>query len=160
MNVRVRYTPGSLARVRKVVRKLNSEVVEAMDETSRNTAEQMVAIAKSLAPHRTGALIDSIQRTGPGQIVPAHAQGQSGRFKGPLREGQHVVTVGNDEVRYAHLVEFGAPKHIAGGMFKGAEHPGAPKQPFFWPAYRAVRSDHKKRSSKAVTKAIRKAKKG
>ncbi|MFC3059512.1 HK97-gp10 family putative phage morphogenesis protein [Paenirhodobacter populi] len=36
---------------------------------------------------------------------------------------------------YAHLVEFGTAPHKAGGMFKGADHPGTAPQPFIRPAW-------------------------
>lgn len=50
-----------------------------------------------------------------------------------------AVTVGNKDVRYGHLVEYGTTK--------------APARPFFWPAVRL----HQKKATAAIKRAIGKA---
>lgn len=119
-------------------------------------ADDVTAMQKRLAPKKTGALANSIQANF-GGFVPAFAglrSGGSGEAGDP--DLTAVITAGNYQVFYAHLVEFGAAPHIAGGKFAGAKHPGASAQPFFYPGYRATRRRVKARISRAITKAVRK----
>lgn len=67
------------------------------------------------------------------------------------------ISAGNTDVRYAHLVEFGAAPHIAGGQFAGAKHPGAPAQPFFYPTFRAERKPAGRKVARAWRKALKQA---
>lgn len=134
------------------LKRLAPEAQRALAEANRLSAEEMAALARRFAEgsRQSGDLIESIAATPPGEIPPAYSQGR------PFAEtGAHLVTVGNAKVRYAHLVEFGAKPHVAGGRFAGAEHPGAPAQPFFYPAFRIVRKKHRSRASRALNKAIK-----
>ena len=105
------------------------------------------------APVRTGRLRRSIVATYAGQSTPPHSQPGGGQVVPPLSV---MVTAGNDEVRYAHLVEYGTAPHPNEGMFAGTEHPGAAPHPFFWPPYRALRKRMKSRVTREARKAIRK----
>jgi HK97 gp10 family phage protein len=58
-------------------------------------------------------------------------------------ENAVVVTVGNKDVRYAHLVEYGTSQ--------------APAQPYFWPAFRLLRKRIQNRVKRAIAKAVREA---
>jgi HK97 gp10 family phage protein len=126
-------------------------------------AREMVSMAKRMAPVKTGALRDSIQWNF-AEDSPAYAslKGRTGGKPSSPDDPAIVVTAGGagtrkeGGVRYAHLVEFGAPPHIAGGMFEGAAHPGAAAQPFFYPSWRAVRKRVKSRISRAVNSAAKK----
>lgn len=104
-------------------------------------AEEIAAIQRSLAPRDEGDLIDSIEVTGPGQNTPPYSQ-PGGSMVVP--ENMAAITVGNTDVRYPHLQEFGTTKH--------------PAQPFFWPGFRLGRKRALNRIKRAVGKAIREAK--
>jgi HK97 gp10 family phage protein len=126
-------------------------------------AREMVSMAKGLVPVRTGALRDSIQWNF-AEDTPAYASLKS-RTGGPVSKDDPaiVVTAGaagtraEGGVRYAHLVEFGAAPHKAGGLYEGATHPGAPAQPFFYPSWRVVKKKLKSRVNRAVKSAAKKA---
>lgn len=53
-----------------------------------------------------------------------------------------MVTAGNTNCRYPHLVEYGTAKHGAA-------------QPFFWPAYRLMKDREKRRIKNAIRKAVK-----
>lgn len=86
----------------------------------------------------TGELIDSIQMTPAGQSTPPYSQPGGSRI---VPENAVVVTVGNSDVRYPHLVEYGTAE--------------APAQPFFWPAYRLLKTRIKRRTARGIRKAVR-----
>lgn len=123
----------------------------ALTKVNADAANEMVAMARSYVPARTGALRDSIVATPEGQSPPAYSQGA----EKVVPEGATMVSAGNSKVRYAHLVEFGTAPHQNEGMFAGTEHPGTPPQPFFFPAYRLTRKKHRPRASRAINKAIK-----
>lgn len=83
-------------------------------------AEEIASLQRGFAEtsRDTGALIDSITVTGPGEQTPPYSQ-PGGSHTVP--EGAVMITAGNKEVRYPHLVEYGTSK--------------AEAQPFFWPGY-------------------------
>lgn len=120
------------------------------------TAEEMVSLARSFAPIKTGKLRASIVATPPGGNTPPHSAG-GGRQVPP---GTYAVTAGNSRVRYAHLVEFGTSAHINKGIMAGTVNPGAPAQPYFFPSYRIVKQRMKSRATRAMNKAIKTVKGG
>lgn len=123
----------------------------ALEESAR----QVVSTAKSLAPKKSGALVASIGYTF-GDYRPDNA---NVRGVGAGRGGDPDLTVtihaGSAKAFYASYIEFGTSPHDAGGKFKGAKHPGATAQPFFFPAFRAHKKSAKGRVSRAVKKAIK-----
>lgn len=100
---------------------------------------------RSLAPDdpRTDApdLHSSVVVTGPGQSTPPYSQpgGES-----VVPENAVAVTVGNTDVRYPHLVEYGTKNAAA--------------QPYFWPGFRLSRKRAAGVIKRAISKAIREAK--
>lgn len=124
---------------------------KALTDASQKSAGEMVAAARSFVPVRTGKLRESIVATPAGQSPPAYAQGAPG----VVPAGAVMVTAGNSEVRYAHLVEFGAKAHPNEGIFAGTQNPGSPAQPFFFPAYRLIRKKHRGRATRALNKSIK-----
>lgn len=104
-------------------------------------AEEIAAIQRGLAPRDEGDLIDSIEVTGPGQNTPPYSQPGGSMI---VPENMAAITVGNTDVRYPHLQEFGTTNH--------------PAQPFFWPGFRLGRKRALNRIKRAVGKAIREAK--
>ena len=104
------------------------------------SGNELAAFMKRLAePSRdTGDLIDSIEVTAPGRSTPAYSQPGGSRV---ATETEVLVTVGNDNVRYPHLVEFGTVDTDA--------------QPFFWPAFRLLKKRLDSRIKRAIGKAVR-----
>lgn len=147
------------AELAKAFAGLPKEVRQAATVSTVKSAEELAAAQRLLAPAVTGKLRDSITVTGPGGEIPKYAfTGKGGRRRsGGGRVGEHAATVtaGNSEVRYAHLVEFGARPAIAGGKFAGAQIPARAPRPFFWPAFRLLRTRLLGRMTRATGKAIR-----
>jgi len=118
------------------LKKMNSALEQETGEISFEHAQKMAALASRLAPVDDGDLKKSIVATMAGMSTPRHSQPGGSHV---VKEGGAVVTAGNSQVRYPHLVEHGTPPHVLGGIFKGGRHPGTSPQPFFWPAYRSTR---------------------
>ncbi|WP_144292177.1 HK97 gp10 family phage protein [Rhodoligotrophos appendicifer] len=118
-------------------------VREALTPTLLKSGEELVASMRQLAESSrdTGGLINSIAVTGPGQQTPAYSQPGGSLIVAPLTV---AVTAGNSQVRYAHLVEHGTAAATA--------------QPFFWPGYRLGRKRLEGRIKRAISKAIKDAK--
>lgn len=115
-------------------------------------AQEVANLQQNLVPYDQGELHDSIVVTQPGQTTPPYSQPGGSMTAGPE---QAIITAGNTRVRYPHLVEFGTPPHINGGQFAGTAHPGTTAQPFFFPAWRALRNRVKSRITRSINKAIR-----
>lgn len=121
-------------RLKAIPRAVKQAVVPALMTSGNELADRM----KHLAPEDTGALKDSITVTPPGGTTPPYSQPGGSRTAG---ENQVLVTAGNDEVRYPHLVEYGTEEAAA--------------QPYFWPAYRLTKKRAANRIKRAVRKAVR-----
>ncbi len=137
----------------KKLRRLAPAATREIVFANEASAQEMVDLARSYAPVKTGRLRDSITVTGPGQQTPLYSAGGGARV---VPKGSYMITAGHGEVRYAHLIEFGAAPHIAGGQFAGAQHPGNKAQPFFFPAYRIVRRKHRTKINRAIRTSIKK----
>ena len=131
---------------------------EARDALRRNAIELQTAI-KTAAPRDSGDLAESIAwQWSDGTRIK---YSQRGKSKSVPARGNVIavrVSAGNARVRYAHLVEFGAAPHVAGGKFKGAQHPGAPAQPFFYPTYRARKRRVKNNMRRVLRAAVKRSK--
>lgn len=103
-------------------------------------AEEIASLQRGFAAasRDTGALIDSITVTAPGERTPPYSQ-PGGSHTVP--EGAVMITAGNSDVRYPHLVEYGTSK--------------ADAQPFFWPGYMLGRQRAVNRINRAGRKIIR-----
>lgn len=119
----------------KIPQQVKTEVQAAIDKS----ADEMVSMARALAPTDTGELRASIKATSAGQSTPLYSSG--GRQKVGALSAR--VTAGDYIVRYAALVEFGTEKMAA--------------RPFFWPAYRSLRKRFRSRITRAMNKALKKA---
>ena len=119
---------------------LPEAVREAVKPALVKGAEEIAALQRAAAEasRDTGDLIDSIKVTGPGGTTPPYSQPGGTHTVGEL---EAVVTAGNSEVRYAHLVEHGTAK--------------AEAQPFFWPGVRLGRKRATARIKRAISKAIK-----
>ncbi|MBL0374033.1 HK97 gp10 family phage protein [Rhizobium sp. KVB221] len=126
---------------------------DEMRKAVADSAEEIVDLQKRLAPVDDGDLQMSIKWRWGNEKREAYSQ-DFGSISGS-HELSARIFAGDSKVRYAHLVEFGAAPHIAGGKFEGAQHPGSPKQPFFYPGWRTGKKRAKSRISRAITKAAK-----
>ena len=129
---------GGLSRFQKRMRAIPEAVKKAVEPALINSANEMATAMKALAPVKTGDLRDSIEVTGPGQSTPPYSQ-PGGATTVP--ENAVLITVGNVDVRYAHLVEYGTREAAA--------------QPFFWPSFRLYRKRASGRIKRAIGKAVK-----
>lgn len=118
------------------------------------SSEEIVDLMQRTAPVDDGDLKKSITWQWGDEARIAYSQ-TLGTVSGN-HELSARISAGNGKVRYAHLVEFGAAPHVAGGKFEGARHPGAPAQPFFYPNWRLGKKRAKSRISRAIGKAAKK----
>jgi HK97 gp10 family phage protein len=129
---------AQLDRLRRRLEAIPEAVKEAVRPALTKSAEELVERMKALAPEDTGALKESIHVTLPSETTPPYSQPGGSRI---AAENEALVTVGNSEVRYPHLVEYGTA--------------AAPAQPFFWPAYRLSKKRIQNRIKRAIGKAVR-----
>src|SRR4051812_34042824 len=129
-----------LKRLQRRLEAIPKAVIAAAQPALEKSGQELVGAMKSLAEtsRDTGDLIDSIQMTTAGNSTPPYSQPGGSRVVPP---NAVVVTVGNTDVRYPHLVEYGTAK--------------APAQPFFWPAYRLLKRKITSRIKRGVSKAVR-----
>lgn len=123
-------------RLEAIPRNVRAAVAPALIKAGGDLANMQ----RILAPRDTGALQDSIAVTGPGQQTPPYSQPGGSTL---ARENQVLVTVGNTDVRYPHLVEYGTADTAA--------------QPYFWPAYRLMKKKLANRIKRAIRKAVKEA---
>lgn len=123
-------------RMNAIPKAVRKAVIPAVVKGADELADGMRSLAES--SRDTGALIDSITVTQPGQRTPPYSQ-PGGSYQ--VKETEAVITVGNSDVRYPHLVEYGTKK--------------APAQPFFWPTVRTRGKRARDRIKRAIRKAIK-----
>jgi HK97 gp10 family phage protein len=116
-------------------------VILAVRPALITSGEEVAATMRTLAEasRDTGALIDSIVVTGPGETTPAYAAGGGKRT---AKVNQVLITVGNEQMRHGHFVEFGTVKVEA--------------QPFMRPSIRLNKLRFQRRIARAGTTAISK----
>ncbi len=127
---------GFNAALDRILKDAEAQITPALVKGGNEFATMAKALAES--SRDTGALIDSIEVTLPGESTPPYSQPGGMRVAGPH---EVIVTAGNEDVRYAHLVEFGTSKMQA--------------EPFFWPAWRVLRNRIRNRINRAARKAVR-----
>lgn len=123
-------------RMRAMVRAGKAGAEPALLQGGYEVADAM----ETLAPEDEGDLKGSIAVTAAGQMTPPYSQ-PGGSHTVP--ENQVHITVGNSDVRYPHLQEYGTRNH--------------PAQPFFWPGFRLAIKRAENRIKRALAKAIREA---
>ncbi len=116
------------------------EILDAVRPSLIKSGEEVAGNMRALAEgsRDTGALIDSIEVTGPGETTPAYAVGGGKRT---AHANQVLVTVGNEDVRHGHLVEFGTVKTEA--------------QPFMLPGFRLAKPRIERRIARAIANALK-----
>lgn len=138
---------GGLSSFQKRMNAIPREVRKAVAPALMKSAYEIQDLMEELAPEDTGDLINSIAVTGPGQATPPYSQPGGSTV---VPENAAMITVGNTDVRYAHLVEYG---HRASGF---SSH-DVPARPFFWPAFRMRRKRATNLIRRAIGKAIKEA---
>lgn len=147
---------------------LPEEVRKEIAAAIRTSADEIVALQKSLAPEDSGDLKRSI-RAVRGTYTPenSNVRGMSASSGGDPELTVHIVA-GDDKAWYARLVEFGTKPHeirpkrpggllnIYGRLVESVNHPGASPHPFFYPGFRALRRRAKSRITRATKKAAKK----
>jgi hypothetical protein len=155
----------------RLQRRLKAIPVAVRLETQKavvQAAEDVADTQRALAPIDDGDLLESITVTPGGQRTPPHSQPGGATI---VPENAALVTAGNSNVRYAHLVEFGTAPHLIvpknakalgrdGQFGERVDHPGATGRPFFFPGYRMSRKKAARKIKAAMSRAIRKTKNG
>ena len=129
---------GGLSRFQKRMRAIPVEVRKAVVPALEKSGDEIADAMRALAPEDTGDLVGSIEVTLPGQQTPPYSHPGGAKV---VAENEVAITVGNADVRYPHLVEY------------GTQH--APAQPFFWPGFRLNRKRAENRIKRAVSKAVK-----
>lgn len=102
------------ARLERRLKAIPQAVKRAVEPALVQSGNELVSAMKALAPVDTGDLQDSIELTMPGQSTPPYSQPGGSQV---AKENQVLVTAGNTNVRYPHLMEYG--------------HSNAAARPFF-----------------------------
>jgi HK97 gp10 family phage protein len=129
----------SLESLLKRLDSIPKAVKAAVEPALIKSGAELQQTMQHLAPEDTGALRESIAVTPPGQSTPAYSQPGGSRV---ARENEVLITAGNTDVRYPHLVEYGTT--------------AAPAHPFFWPAFRLLRARLQRRTKRAISQAVKK----
>lgn len=137
-------------RFRRLLKALPEEERAQIRRALQTSANHIVGTQKQLAPvlkephkkRRLGALRDSIVATPGNQDLPAYASVR-GKAKTQDPSMTMIISAGNSEVRYAHLVENGTHKMMP--------------QPYFRPGFRAHKAEAVREIKKAVKQAVRNA---
>lgn len=145
-----------LPSLRKKLKRLPELAAVEIRKAMEQSANEMVALAKSLVPRDSGDLASSIGWTWGDKPKGSMSLGQvkGGRGAGNLRI---TIYAGSSDAFYARWVEFGTSPHTNEGLFAGSEHPGTVAQPYFYPSWRAVRRGVKSRVSRAINKSAKRA---
>lgn len=151
---------------RKLTVTIPAHAEKATVEAMEQGATEMVALMKSLAPKKSGKLAASIGWTWGDAPKGALALG---KMRGRGATGRKYITIyaGGGDAYYARFIEFGTQSHtitaknapalhLHGDIFvEEVEHPGSAAQPFFYPAYRALRKRVRGRITRQMKKAIK-----
>lgn len=127
-----------LARLQARLNAIPKGVREAVQPALLKSGEELAARMRHLAPEDSGDLKESIAVTTAGQQTPPYSQPGGSQI---VPENAVAVTVGNSQVRYPHLVEYGTAEAAA--------------QPFFWVSYRLLKKRIQNRIKRAIGTAVR-----
>lgn len=144
----IRGLPQLTAKLKRLQKDTAKEIVPALGAA----AQQITELMRRQVSVDDGTLRDSI-----GWTFGEAPQGSikiATRFRGLLTV---TIYAGSREAFYARWIEFGTAPHPQGGRFTGTQHPGTRSRPFFFPSFRAMRKEVKRRLTIAVRDAVRKA---
>jgi HK97 gp10 family phage protein len=129
---------GGLSSFQRRMAAIPKAARQAVQPALAQGAYEIAEAQEALAPEDTGDLVGSIAVTLAGQSTPPYSMPGGSTL---VPESQAMVTVGNSDVRYGHLVEYGTTH--------------APAQPFFWPGFRLARRRAERRIKRAIARAMR-----
>lgn len=137
-------------RLRRKFPRMLAAMEKAAADTIAASATAVVAKQKGYAPVDDGDLKASIGFT-MGEYRPSHpnVRGISSKTSKSGKTGA-TIFAGDEKAFYAAFVEFGTAPHRNGGRFAGTMHPGSLPHPFFWPAWRLLKSGIKRKMTKAI----------
>ena len=129
-----------LAKLHKKLARMSQGAKDEIQKALEAAADEIVDMAKRLAPVDQGELRDSIGWTWGKAPKGAITLGKVAEAS---LAGDLTITVfaGNSQAYYARFVEFGTQK--------------MPAQPYFYPAYRATKKRAKSRVRRSLTKAAK-----
>jgi HK97 gp10 family phage protein len=129
-----------LTRLLKRLEAIPKAVRDATQPALAASGQELVDAMKALAEasRLTSDLIETITMTTAGNTTPPYSQPGGSQV---VPENAVMITVGNSQVRYPHLVEYGTTRSAA--------------QPFFWPAYRLLKKRILNRIKRGAAKATR-----
>lgn len=136
---------GGIARLQRRMAAIPEEIRKDAGKSVVKQANKMAGTMEALVPVDDGDLKESIKVTGPGQRTPAYSQ-PGGSMVVP--ENAAAITVGNEDVRYGHLVEYGHKNGLHGTV--------VPPHPFFWPAVRLEGKKARRNIKSAVSRTVKK----
>lgn len=145
----------NMARLERKLKRLPDAATAGIKAAIETVAEDIVRLARSLAPEDDGDLKRSIGWTWGAPPRGAITLGKVAR-SALGKDLTITVYAGDDTAFYARWVEFGTAPHENGGIFAGTKNPGTSAQAFFYPAYRASRKAAKRNIRKATRAAARK----
>lgn len=136
---------GGVSKLQRRLAAIPRDVQAAVQPAVLKQANEMAATMRRLVPVDSGNLQKSIHVTPGGSATPAYSQPGGSMV---VSSNAAAVTVGDTDVRYGHLVEYGH-----GNGFNGST---VPAHPFFWPAVRLHNKKAKRAIKSAISRAIRK----
>ena len=125
---------SGLQRLLKRLDRMPAKAKAAARASLDKSADEMVAMAQRLAPVDTGALRQSIKKAPGRHELEVVVQAGGSETMRPMRKGTVLFD-------YAFSQEFGTMDQ--------------PAHPFFWPAYRLIRKTARRRTKRAISKAIK-----
>lgn len=126
-----------LSRLQRKLRRIPSRVKADVARALQVSADEISALQKTLAPRDDGDLVASIRNSVDREALRATMEAGGVATTRPVRRGADA------EYDYALAQEFGTKEMSA--------------NPFFFPAYRALRRRARSRISRSMTAAVRKA---
>ena len=141
-----------LDRLRKKLQRFPAIVEQEIRAAMEASANEMVALMKSLVSVKSGTLRDSI-----GWTWGEAPKGSMTIGRVRSRTGNLVITIyaGGGDAFYAWIVELGSAPHLNGGRFAGSQHPGTAVQPFFFVSFRALRRRARSRVTRSINRAAK-----
>lgn len=120
---------------------LKTETASVIQPVLVSVAERIVELAKSLCPVDQGDLRDSI-----GWSFGDAPKGSISIASQAVGATRITIFAGNDKAYYARFVEFGTQA--------SKDHRATRANPFFFPAWRALRKNVKRELGKAIRAAV------
>lgn len=141
-----------LDRLKKKLQRFPAIVEQEIRAAMEVSANEMVALMKSLVPVESGTLRESI-----GWSWGEAPKGAMTIGRVQSRSGNLVITIyaGGGDAFYAWIVELGSAPHLNGGRFAGSQHPGTAAKPFFFVSFRALRRRARGRVTRSINKAAK-----